>query len=110
MDGSWEWVGNRYGWRYGQWVVPPPNARHARWVVVRREADGQLFFAPSDWKDASGRRIEDRSFLNALGPRARARTRLGAPPPQEPVSRGAPGRAAEPGEVELTPEIDLDED
>jgi hypothetical protein len=81
VDGSWEWAGNRYGWRYGSWVVPPSEARHARWVVVRREADGQLFFAPSSWKDASGKTMEDTSFVNALGPSARARSRLGATTP-----------------------------
>ncbi len=80
VDGSWEWTGNRYGWRYGSWVIPPPNAGYARWVVVRRSGDGQLFFAPSRWKDASGRDIDDRSFRYALGPEARARSRPGGPP------------------------------
>jgi hypothetical protein len=94
VDGSWEWSGRRYGWRYGSWVIPPANARHARWVVVRREEDGQLFFAPSDWKDASGKHIEARSFVTALGPHARARSRLGAPPPaatSEDEARGISG-------------------
>ena len=83
VDGSWEWSGNRYAWRFGAWVIPPPNARHARWVVVRRQADGQLFFAPSTWKDPSGNTIEDRALMTALGPEARARSRLGGPPPAQ---------------------------
>ena len=49
--------------------------------MVRREGDGQLFFAPSTWKDASGKELDDRSFVNALGPEARARSRPGGPPP-----------------------------
>ncbi|HVJ91159.1 MAG TPA: hypothetical protein VM580_15255 [Labilithrix sp.] len=80
VDGSWVWLGNRYGWKYGSWVVAPPGVRHARWVLVRRSSDGQLFFAPSAWKDASGEVIERPSFETALGPRARARSQLGDPP------------------------------
>ncbi|MBX3220331.1 MAG: hypothetical protein KF795_07405 [Labilithrix sp.] len=93
VDGSWEWSGGRYVWRFGSWVIPPPHARLARWTIVRRKEDGQLFFAPSTWKDASGQPVADRSFVSALGPRARARTRLGAPPPAaEPDRRGRGGR------------------
>ena len=32
-------------------MVPPAGVRRARWVIVRRKEDGQLFFAPSTWKD-----------------------------------------------------------
>jgi hypothetical protein len=53
VDGTWEWGSDRYRWIPGAWVLPPPGAKHARWVTVRRE-DGQLFFAPSSWKDAQG--------------------------------------------------------
>jgi hypothetical protein len=80
VDGSWEWAGSQYGWRYGSWVVPPVGARYAPWTVVRREADGQLFFAPSSWKDASGKTLEsavERSFTRAFGAAGRARTRPG---------------------------------
>jgi hypothetical protein len=114
VDGSWEWAGNRYGWRYGSWVIPPPNARHARWVVVRRPEDGQLFFAPSSWKDASGKTIEDRSFVNALGPQARARARLGAQAPAGGPDGGEMGGRRGPDigtELEETRDIgDTDED
>jgi hypothetical protein len=60
-------------------------------VVVRRKEDGQLFFAPSTWKDAAGNLLEDRSFETALGPTARARSRLGGPPPARRMEL-APGR------------------
>lgn len=56
VDGSWSWEGSRYRWRRGAWVIPPPGARYARWVVVRR-TDGQLFFAPSSWKDEKGNTV-----------------------------------------------------
>jgi hypothetical protein len=55
-------------------MIPPPGARYARWTVVRRSEDGQLFFAPSSWKDAAGQTIDDRTFSRALGPGARARS------------------------------------
>ncbi|MBX3261990.1 MAG: YXWGXW repeat-containing protein [Labilithrix sp.] len=100
VDGSWEWSGNRYVWRFGSWVVPPPGVRLARWVIVRRRADGQLFFAPSSWKDASGATVTDRSFIGALGPRARARSRLGAPPPVD--TGGVRGRRAAPAGTDAT--------
>ncbi len=78
IDGSWEWAGNRYGWRFGTWTVPPRGVRRADWVLVRRPADGQLFFAPSTWKDASGATVDDRSWRNSLGPRAHAGSRVGS--------------------------------
>ena len=70
VDGSWDWNGDRFRWITGAWVTPPPGARRAPWVLVRREADGQLFFAPALWKDAGGRTIPDPA------PVLRARTRL----------------------------------
>lgn len=95
MDGSWEYVGERYGWKAGTWVVVPNGLRRARWLLVRRAEDGQLFFAPSTWKDASGNTVDDAAWIHALGPAARARTRLGgAPeyirPPDEPPPASTP--------------------
>jgi len=81
VDGTWEWTTDRYVWRFGAWMIPPSGARRSRWVVVRRADDGQLFFAPSTWKDANGKLIDDRSFAQALGPRGRARPRPGGGPP-----------------------------
>lgn len=59
VDGSWQWVSGEWAWHPGGWVVPPPGARYASWVLVRRHADGQLFFAPSKWVDAAGRTIPE---------------------------------------------------
>lgn len=70
-DGGWEWDGERFRWGPGSWVAPPAGAVRARWVIVRRTVDGQLFFAPSGWRDASGKAID------APKPLARARTRPG---------------------------------
>jgi hypothetical protein len=72
VDGSWAWQGDRYRWEPGAWVVAPEGGRLARWVVVRRTADGQLFFAPTTWKNAKG------EPLPAPAPLARARASSGA--------------------------------
>jgi hypothetical protein len=72
-DGGWEWAGERFRWGPGSWVAPPEGATRARWVIVRRPADGQLFFAPSSWRDASGRPIAAPPAL------ARASSRPGGP-------------------------------
>jgi hypothetical protein len=92
VDGSWEWSGDRYGWIAGRWVIPPAGARHARWTLVRRAEDGQLFFAPSSWRTADGQPIDDRTFSRALGGRARARATpsAGATPKDETKDDGRP--------------------
>jgi hypothetical protein len=72
-DGGWSWAGDRYRWVPGAWVAPPEGAVRARWVIVRRDIDGQLFFAPSSWRDASGKTIDPPR------PLARASTRPGGP-------------------------------
>ena len=72
-DGGWDWNGERYRWDPGAWVAAPAGAKRARWVVVRREVDGQLFFAPSSWRDGAGRTIDPPP------PLARASTRPGGP-------------------------------
>lgn len=69
-DGAWAWNGDRFRWVNGGWVVPPSGARRAPWALVRREVDGQLFFAPAVWRDATGRTMPDPV------PVARARTRV----------------------------------
>jgi len=77
IDGSWEWRSRRYLWRYGTWLVVPKGLRYARWAMVRRAADGQLFFAPAGFRDANGKKVDDRTFRTALGRSARARSRPG---------------------------------
>ncbi|MBX3232855.1 MAG: YXWGXW repeat-containing protein [Labilithrix sp.] len=102
VDGTWEWSGQRYGWRAGTWTVPPKGLRRARWVIVRRKEDGQLFFAPSVWKDAAGRKVDDSSWIHALGPQARARSRIGGPPAESDVPRER-GREVERARPRQTP-------
>lgn len=80
VDGSWEYVGERYVWKAGTWAVIPQGLRRARWLVVRRKEDGALFFAPSSWKDASGKNVDDSTWIYALGVGARARSRIDGPP------------------------------
>jgi hypothetical protein len=62
VDGTWEWSNDRYRWTPGAWVVPPAGGKHARWVTVRRN-DGQLFFAKSSWKDATGAALPEPTAL-----------------------------------------------
>lgn len=90
VDGSWDWAGNRYGWKSGTWAVVPQGLKRARWVVVRRKIDGQLFFAPSTWKDAHGNTVDDSGWIHALGPTARASSRMGGPPEMDEPLRPPP--------------------
>lgn len=53
VDGEWTWDGSRYRWTSGAWVTPQSGAKLAPWALVRRE-DGQLFYSPSVWYDATG--------------------------------------------------------
>jgi hypothetical protein len=76
INGTWEWRTRRYLWRYGSWVVLPRGASYAPWTVVRRKDDGQIFFAPSSFRDADGKKLDDR-LRGALGRTARARARPG---------------------------------
>lgn len=88
-DGGWEWNGERFRWAPGAWVVVPVGAKRARWVVVRREIDGQLFFAPSSWRGRAG------ELIDPPKPLVRARTRSGGPAgvgdPAEEPNPAAPG-------------------
>lgn len=96
VDGSWEYVGERYGWKSGTWAVIPKGLRRARWLLMRRAEDGQLFFAPSTWKDASGKTVDDSAWIHALGGAARARSRIDGPAPavDEPPTTAAPSPSA----------------
>lgn len=83
IDGNWEWLRDHYAWRFGTWVLVPPGVKRARWTLVRREADGQLFFLPASWRDADNNRIDDPAWARSLGPRARARSSPGGAPPNQ---------------------------
>ena len=71
-DGGWTWNGDRYQWEAGGWLLAPPGARRSRWALVRRAGDGQLFFAPSLWRDDKG------AVIDPPRPIVRAQTRQGA--------------------------------
>lgn len=58
-DGTWEWANDRYQWEAGAWVVLPRGAARTRWALVRRKEDGQLYFAPSRWRDGVGPEAKD---------------------------------------------------
>jgi hypothetical protein len=82
-DGGWTWAGDRYRWEPGAWVAPPDGARRARWVLVRRELDGQLFFAPSSWRDQAGRPIAPKPLSRAsTRPSGAGASETAAPPPR----------------------------
>jgi len=51
LDGEWIWRRGRWAWLTGRWVVPPVGAAFSRWSFVRG-ADGRLWYAPSEWRDA----------------------------------------------------------
>jgi hypothetical protein len=53
VDGEWSWKRRRWTWTPGRWVAPPAGATYSPWVTVRA-ADGSLFFAPAQWRDAKG--------------------------------------------------------
>ncbi len=53
VDGEWRWNRRRWLWTPGRWVAPPVGATYAPWVTVRG-ADGTLYFAPAQWRDAKG--------------------------------------------------------
>jgi hypothetical protein len=67
VDGQWSWAGGEWAWVPGAWVAPSPGSRFARWQL-RLEADGQLKFAGSSWRDASGHETAPpRVLATALG-------------------------------------------
>jgi len=56
IDGEWLWHRHRWQWVRGRWVLPPAGATYSPWCTVR-SADGTLYFAPSAWRDASGKTV-----------------------------------------------------
>jgi hypothetical protein len=56
ITGEWLWEGRKWAWKPGAWVMPPQDAKYARWVMVRR-GDGKLFFAPGAWRNGSGEEV-----------------------------------------------------
>jgi hypothetical protein len=67
VDGEWSWGGSAWGWRPGRWVAPPPGATYAPWTTVR-DQQGNVYFAPGSWHDATGREIPAPSVLAMARP------------------------------------------
>lgn len=57
VDGQWERVDGAWRWARGGWVFPPSGARFTAYRV-RRNAAGDLEFAPARWTDANGKTID----------------------------------------------------
>jgi hypothetical protein len=53
IDGEWTWRRGRWAWMPGRWVVPPKGAKYSAWTFVRG-SDGELWYAPGVWRDATG--------------------------------------------------------
>jgi hypothetical protein len=65
VDGEWSWKRRRWAWSAGHWVAPPAGATYSPWATVRG-ADGTLYFAPAQWRDAKGNPIPPpKSLANA---------------------------------------------
>jgi len=55
IDGSWVFRGNYYVWQRGGWVEEPDGAGFAAWKL-RYADDGHIEYAPSSWRDRTGKR------------------------------------------------------
>jgi hypothetical protein len=62
VNGEWWWMGHRWGWKSGGWVVPPEGLKYAKLTLVRRN-DGRLFAAPGTWRDADGGEANAPDFI-----------------------------------------------
>lgn len=51
QDGHWDWVGQRWQWQNGGWVVPPAGCHYAAPVIVWVPSSGQgeLYYRPAHW-------------------------------------------------------------
>ena len=108
-DGAWEWEGERYRWVAGGWISPPEGARRARWVIVRRD-DGQLFFAPTRWRDAAGKAIPTpEPIVAAGGERRRERGRRDDDGGTEERQRAVAKDGGEEGDDAGAPKLDGEE-
>jgi hypothetical protein len=67
IGGEWAWRGRKWAWRPGRWTVAPPGAAFSPWTTVR-DHEGNLFFAPGVWKDASSREIPEPTSLAVASP------------------------------------------
>jgi hypothetical protein len=107
IDGEWMWRRGRWAWLSGRWVVPPAGAAFSAWVFVRGQ-DGQLWYAPGEWRDARGMVIDAPTPLSVASVEAGVvvdadgATETTGPilhdrPAKERPEEGAPASAASPG-------------
>jgi hypothetical protein len=74
ISGEWSYRFGRWSWTFGRWVVPPRGAvGHAPWAL-RRDAAGELWFAPGAWRDARGELVDPPQPLAVATARERAVT------------------------------------
>ena len=86
VDGEWAWQGKRWTWLPGGWVLPPPKAYFAPWLVYRL-ANGRLLFASGSWHGTTGDRLPNPVVLEA------ARNGLNDEVPSSGDAPGAAGKA-----------------
>jgi hypothetical protein len=60
VDGYWEWLGRRWEWQIGNWVVPPPGCQYAapRLAWIDSARGGVLYFTPPGWYANEGDEAE----------------------------------------------------
>jgi hypothetical protein len=67
IDGSWVWRGHYYVWQRGGWTESPTDIGFAEWKL-RYTDDGRLEYAPSAWRDATGKRKREPIVKPAVSP------------------------------------------
>jgi hypothetical protein len=92
LHGEWDHRFNRWAWTHGRWERPPRGAQAYSPWSLRRDARGDLWFAPGAWRDARGEVLEpnealatgsarDRSVLEEDGTRQSVAPNRAPPPP-----------------------------
>lgn len=92
VAGEWTYRFRRWSWVHGGWVLPPAGAAgHAPWTL-KRDARGELWFAPGAWRDPRGGvvdapevlatgRARDRAVIEEDGTPQQVGPNAAAPPP-----------------------------
>jgi hypothetical protein len=78
QDGHFVWLGRRWNWEPGRWVVPPEGCYHASPVTVwvPSEQKGELYYMQPRWYPAGAEEL----------PRDQVLTRCGEPRPCGPAA------------------------
>lgn len=72
IGGEWDFRFGRWAWTHGRWETPPAGARVYTPWSLRRDARGELWFAPGAWRDARGDVVEANQPLATGSARDRA--------------------------------------